>query len=99
MSGTAQSSGLKGAGTFQIFTGRGVLSAVHAISDGTNVSTVILYDNDQGNTTGNILAKVNGSVNTGSNGAIWTTPIRCDIGCTMVVSGAGAPQGIVYFGA
>ena len=99
MSGTAQSSGLKTTGTFQIFTGRGVISAVHAISDGTNVATVTLYDNAAGDTSGNILAKVNGSVTTGSNGAIWTTPIRCDTGLTMVVAGTGTPQGIVYFGA
>ena len=99
MSGTAQSSGLKTSGNYQIFTGRGVISAVHAISDGTNVATITLYDNNTADTSGNILAKVNGSVTTGSNGAIWTTPIRCDIGCTMVVTGTGTPQGIVYFGA
>ena len=56
MSGTAQSAGLKGAGTFQIFTGRGVISAVHVISDGTNLATVILYDNALGDTSGNVLA-------------------------------------------
>ena len=99
MTGTAQSSGLKTAGTYQIFLGRGVISAVHAISDGINVATVTLYDNATGDTSGNVLAKVNGSVTTGSNGAIWTTPIRCDNGCTMVVAGTGSPQGIVYFGA
>ena len=99
MSGTAQSSGLKGAGTFQIFTGRGVVSGVHAISDGTNVATVVVYDNSSGDASGNIIAKVNGSVTTGSNGVILTTPVRCDIGCTMIVSGTGSPQGIVHFGA
>jgi hypothetical protein len=97
--GTAQSGGLKGAGTYQIFVGKGVISAVHAVSDGTNVATVTLYDNASGDTSGNVLAKINGSVTTGSNGAIWTTPIRCDVGLTMVVSGTGTPQGIVYFGA
>ncbi len=99
MSGTAQSSGLKAAGTYQIFVGRGVISAVHAISDGTNVATVTVYDNASGDTSGNVLAKVNGSVTTGSNGALFTTPVRCDIGCTVVVAGTGTPQGIVHFGA
>ncbi len=99
MAGTAISSGLRNAGTFQITTGRGVLSAVHAVSDGTNVATVTVYDNDTGNTSGTVLAKVNGSVTTGSNGAIWTTPIRYEFGVTMVVSGTGTPQGLCYYGA
>lgn len=99
MAGTAISSGLKAAGTHQIFTGRGIVSAVHAISDGTNVATVTVYDNASGDTSGNIIAKVNGSVTTGSNGAYFTTPVRCDVGCTVVVTGTGAPQGIVHFGA
>lgn len=99
MAGTAQSSGLKTAGTYQIFVGRGVISAVHAISDGTNVATVTVYDNAAGDTSGNIIAKVNGSVTTGSNGAYFTTPVRVDTGCTLVVTGSGAPQGIVHFGA
>jgi hypothetical protein len=57
MAGTAQSSGLKTAGTYQIFVGRGVISAVHAISDGTNVATVTVYDNAAGDTSGNIIDK------------------------------------------
>lgn len=99
MSGTAQSSGLKTSGTYLIFKGQGIISAVHAISDGTNVATVLVYDNDVGDNSGTVLAKVNGSVTTGSNGAIFTTPVRCDNGCTLVVSGTGNPQGLVHFGA
>jgi len=99
MAGTAISSGLKGAGTYQIFLGRGVISGVHAISDGTNVATVVVYDNAAGDTSGNIIAKVNGSVTTGSNGVILTTPVRVDNGCVLVVSGTGTPQGLVHFGA
>lgn len=99
MAGTAISSGLLAAGTFQVATGKGVLSAVHAISDGTNVATITLYDNGAGAASGTILAKVNGSVTTGSNGAIWTTPVRYDNGIVAVVSGTGSPQGIVFFGA
>ncbi len=99
MAGTAISSGLLGVGTFQVTTGKGVLSAVHAISDGTNVATVTLYDNASGTATGTVLAKVNGSVTTGSNGAIWTTPVRYDLGVVAVVAGAGTPQAIVFTGA
>ena len=99
MAGTAQSSGLLAAGTTNITAGRGVLSAVHAISDGTNVATITVYDNGSGAASGTILAKVNGSVTTGSNGAIWTTPVRYEFGLVAVVSGAGAPQGIVFYGA
>ena len=57
MAGTAQSSGLKGSGTYQINTGRGVVSALHVISDGTNVATVVLYDNAAGDTSGTVLEK------------------------------------------
>jgi len=99
MAGTAKSSGILTAGTVQVVTGKGVLSAVHAISDGTNVATVTAYDNAAGDTSGTVLAKVNGSVNTGSNGAIWTTPVRYELGITVVVSGPGTPQGIIYHGA
>lgn len=99
MAGTAQSSGLLGAGTYQIFVGRGMVSGVHAISDLTNVATVTLYDNATASATGNVIAKVNGSVTTGSNGLVLTTPVRCDNGCVAVVSGSGSPQGIIHFGA
>ena len=99
MAGSAQSSGLKTAGTYQVFLGRGIVSAVHAISDGTNVATVTVYDNAAGDTSGDVIAKVNGSVTTGSNGAYFTTPVRCNLGCVIVVAGAGTPQGIVHFGA
>ena len=97
--GTAISSGIKTAGTYQINVGRGILSGLHAISDGTNVATVTAYDNASGDTSGTVLAKVNGSVTTGSNGAIFTTPIRYDVGLTIVVAGTGTPQGIAYTGA
>lgn len=99
MAGTAISSGLKTAGTYQIATGRGVISALHAISDGTNIATVVAYDNAAGDTSGTVLGKVNGSTMTGSNGVIWTTPVRYEFGVTIVVSGTGNPQGIAYFGA
>ena len=99
MAGTAKSSGLKAAGTYLLDTGRGILSGLHAISDGTNVATVTAYDNAVGDTSGVIIAKVNGSVTTGSNGVIFTTPVRYDVGLTIVVAGTGAPQGIAYTGA
>lgn len=99
MAGTAISSGLKAAGTYQITLGKGILSALHAISDGTNVATVTAYDNAAGDTSGVVLAKVNGSVTTGSNGVILTTPVRFDLGLVIVVAGTGAPQGIVHTGA
>ena len=97
--GTAQSSGILTTGTAQVTKGRGVISAVHSISDNTNVATVTVYDNDAGDTSGTVLAKVNGSVTIGSNGAIWTTPVRYEYGITVVVAGTGTPQGIVYYGA
>lgn len=99
MAGTAISSGLKTAGTYQITKGRGVISAIHAVSDGTNLATVIAYDNAAGDTSGTMLGKVNGSTVTGSNGVIWTTPVRYEFGITLVVSGTGSPQGFVYYGA
>lgn len=81
-----------------MYIGRGTLTAVTAISDSTNVATVVIYDNASGAASGTILAKVNGTVNTGSNSIALVTPIRCDNGIVAVVSGAGTPQAIVYYG-
>ena len=99
MAATAISSGIKNAGTVQVYTGKGILSGVTAISDSTNVATVIIYDNAAGDTSGNVLAKTNATVNTGSNCLTLATPIRCDLGITISVTGVGTPQGIVYYGA
>ena len=94
MAGLAISSGILGAGTVQVYKGKGIISAITAISDSTNVATVVVYDNNAGDTSGIVLAKVNATVNTGSNSAALATPIRCDLGITAVISGAGTPQAI-----
>ena len=99
MGGRSRSSGLLAAGSYVVVATQSTISGVTAISDSTNVATVTVYDNPNGTATGTILAKVNATVNTGSNSIALVTPIRAESGVTVVVSGTGSPQGIVYFGA
>lgn len=97
MAGRALSSGLLGAGTTTIYTGVNCVSGVVCISDSTNNATVTVYDNIAAS--GLIVAKLTATINTGANSIAFITPIRCDVGITVQVTGTGAPTAIVYFGA
>ena len=97
MAGRSRSSGLLSAGTNNVVGRTSTISGVTAISDSTNVATVTVYDNASGAASGTILAKVNATVNTGSNSIALVTPIRAEYGIVVVVSGTGTPQGIVYY--
>lgn len=96
MSGLAISSGILGAGTTTIHSGKGILSGIMVITDNTNVATITVYDNTTAS--GTVLAKCSATSTTGANSLAFVTPVRADNGLTVVVSGTGTPQGIIYYG-
>lgn len=98
MSGTAKSSGLLGVATTLVMVGKGMLSSVQAISDGTNAATVTVYDYDSASASGDVLAKVLVPGAQGTISVALETPIRYDLGLVVVVSGTGAGA-IVGYGA
>jgi len=92
------SSDLLAAGTTVVMPRKSMLSGLLIISDGTNVATVTVYDNASTGA-GKVLAKGVATVTTGVNSLAFVTPIRADLGITVVVAGTGAPQAVVYFDA
>lgn len=98
MQQTAQSSGLLNAGITSIYNGRGVLSGIMVITDNVNTATVTVFDNPSA-ASGNVLARCSATTTTGANSLAFVTPVRCDNGITVQVTGTGTPQAIVYFGA
>lgn len=99
MAALCMSSGIKNTGSSLIYAGKSIVSGLAAISDSTNIATVTIYDNAVGDTSGVVIARVNATINTGTNCLTLATPVRCDLGVSITVSGAGTPQGIVYYGA
>jgi hypothetical protein len=100
MAGLAISSGLINATAGQlIHVGKGVLSGVSVITDSVNVATLTVYDNALGDTSGTVLARISATATTGANSLAMVTPIRADLGISVVVSGTGAPQAVLYYGA
>lgn len=95
MSGTSQSSGLLGAGTNTVYTGKGTLTAVTVISDGTNAATATVYDNTVGS--GTVLAKALVSGAIGVFHLPFPIHVRCDVGLTVVLSGTGSGV-ILHYG-
>lgn len=98
MRGTAKSSGLLGVATTLVATGRGMLSSVQAISDGTNAATVTVYDYDSASASGDVLAKILVPAAQGAISVVFGTPLRHDLGLVVVVAGTGAGA-IVGYGA
>lgn len=96
--GLAISSGLLSAGTTSLITGKGILSGVIIVTDNTNVATVTVYDNPSA-ASGTVLAKCTATATTGANSLAFVTPVRFDTGLTVVVSGTGTPQALVYHSA
>ena len=93
----AISSGILATGsTTTLQTGKSILSGVVAISDLTNPATVIVYDNTAAS--GTVLAKVKAPAAVGVAAITFPTPVRGDIGLTVVVSGTGA-EAVVTYGA
>jgi hypothetical protein len=95
--GLAISSGALGAGTTVIHAGKGILSGVMVISDNTNPATITVYDNATTGS-GTVLAKCTATTTTGANSIAFVTPVRADNGLTVVVTGTGAPTGLIYYG-
>lgn len=97
--GLAISSGLIGATAGAIITtGKSILSGVTVITDTVNVATATVYDNAVGNASGNVIARVSATATTGANSIAFVTPIRAELGLSIVVVGSGSPQAIVYYG-
>lgn len=96
--GLAISSGILTVGTTVITTGKAILSGVMVVSDSTNAATVTVYDNATTGS-GTVLAKCTATTTTGANSIAFVTPVRADNGITVVVTGTGNPQAIVYTGA
>lgn len=100
-SSTALSSGLINAtaATQVGQPGRQYLSGVTVITDNTNTATITVYDNGSGAASGTVLAKLTATVTTGANSLAFITPVRAELGLVVSVTGSGAPQGIIYYGA
>ena len=92
------SSDLLGAGTFTVVPRKSMLSGVLVITDNVNTATVTVYDNAS-TATGKVLAKASATTTTGANSLAFVTPIRADLGITVVVAGTGTPQAIIYYDA
>lgn len=74
--------------------GKGALTGVLIITDGTNAATVTVYD---GSASGKVLAGpfvVVGSSRFG--GGTWEVPVRYDTGLYVAISGTGA-KAILYY--
>lgn len=103
----AQSSGYKTA-TAQIVSGKndignnsaapgGFLHSIQLIPDGTNACTVTAY-NSQSNTSGQELAFLSIAASTAAPTSItFNTPVLCDRGIRVVLSGSGTPSYIVIY--
>ena len=92
------SSDIIGAGTTVVVPRKSMLSGVLVITDNVNTATVTVYDNATTGT-GKVLAKASATTTTGANSLAFVTPIRADLGITVVVSGTGIPQAIIYYDA
>ena len=97
-SAMALSSDLLATGTTVVMPRKSMLSGLMVITDNVNTATVTVYDNASTGT-GKVLAKASATVTTGANSLAFVTPVRADLGITVVVSGTGSPQAIVYFDA
>ena len=95
MSSSSLSSDLKVASAL-IATGRNRINAITFLGDGTNASTLIVYDNTSA--TGKVVAKVVNKATDQQNHVIFTFPVYCENGIYAALSGTGGNY-ILYFGA
>jgi len=75
-------------------TGKGILTSVLVITDGSNPATVTIYDNTAGS--GKMLAKFYVPGATGYGGRNWTVPVQYENGIYCTVSGTGASAIVEY---
>lgn len=80
-----------------IATGKTRINAVTFLGDGTNASTLTLYDNASA-ATGKVVAKVVNRTSDQQNHIIFTNPVVCENGIYASLGGTGGTY-IVYYGA
>jgi len=95
MSSSSLSSDLKVASAL-IATGRNRINAITFLGDGTNASTLTVYDNTAGS--GKVIAKVVNKTADQQNHVIFTFPVYCENGIYATLAGTGGNY-IIYFGA
>lgn len=79
-----------------IATGRNRINAITFLGDGTNASTLVVYDNTAGS--GKVLAKLVNKATDQQNHVIFTNPVYCENGIYGALAGTGGNY-IVYYGA
>lgn len=94
MATSSLSSDLKSASAL-INTGKNRINAITFLGDGTNASTLTVYDNTSAS--GKVVAKVVNKTSDQQNHVIFTNPVVCDIGIYAALSGVGGTF-IIYFG-
>lgn len=94
MTTSSISSGLK-TGAASIATGRNRINAITFLGDGTNASTLIIYDNTAAS--GKVVAKLVNKATDQQNHVIFTNPVVCENGIYADLTGTGG-NFIVYFG-
>lgn len=95
MSSSSLSSDLKVASAL-VATGRNRINAITFLGDGTNPSTLIVYDNTSGS--GKVIAKLVNKAADQQNHVIFTFPVYCENGIYAALAGTGGNY-IVYYGA
>lgn len=78
-----------------IAIGKNRINAITFLGDGTNASTLILYDNTAGS--GKVIAKLVNKAADQQNHVIFTNPVVFEIGIYAALSGTGGNY-IVYYG-
>lgn len=78
-----------------IAAGRNRINAITFLGDGTNASTLIVYDNTAGS--GKVIAKLVNKATDQQNHVIFTNPVIAENGIYGSLSGTGGNY-IVYFG-
>lgn len=79
-----------------IATGKNRINAITFLGDGTNASTLVIYDNVSA--TGKVVAKLVNKATDQQNHVIFTNPVVCERGVYAALSGTGGNY-IVYYGA
>ena len=95
MSTSSISSGLKSASGL-IVTGKNRINAISMLGDGTNVSSITVFDNTTAS--GKVIAQVNCRASDQQNHIIFANPVVAELGIYVQLSGTGGTY-IVYYGA
>lgn len=85
---TAVSTGSLAAGTTTVFTGKTYLNSFTLLTDGVNTASIQIFDNTAGS--GTLIAQAQLAAAGLPTTVVYHTPLRCDVGMTVVVAGTGA---------